>query len=746
MSNLLDDIIGSINSTIDYAKEQEANGNPNLAEDVREFARNAAQEALGQKEQQDQPRNNYYYDYAPSASSYSAASQYEQQQGSPANFIVDNGSIMTPEEQLKAEQEELFNRKIEDSKLAPLVEKMSDFADNYNGSMEQLSNIEQEFNEEQEQRKQQSQSLQANFLDQIYDAPTPNADEMLRRFTDENGNVRTNPLDWNIFGFTSQNKTPEAARKLYDWHFNDEDKNPESNIETIDRGEVVDKNAIDDGRSASSREALFMTGEQYLKYRNDFGLPGRDVDKIDPNKIYSKQDEQDQYGFIPYITSDESLSRFHDEAAPHALSNVFNHLANARRENTDFEVDFDGQKMSGKNLIQQGNLWWQRNVGKSQEAEAITDQSKIDENSVPYTYVLTDSAGNEVVAKSPLVNAYMDEEGHPIMVFEDGDVWTFDDQEDVDRSLGERPSQEGDYTAYWKNLEPLKLDDGTIIRADKAEELLNNNNWENYADYGPNNFNKPYIEDPFAEGAFLPWITDVALGSVPYFFKPTAAAQGLGNAAASYTGFNPGYQDYLNGTYSMLSDAPTREQQVSATLGSLAMPITEHLWGNIGSNFISKPLMKALKVNEADINPLIRFGLGSVGEGLEEIPGNIVEPLQQGSGLSGWYANDMYLDENGNLTTEDTGRKAYDSQGHAIKNTDTDIVSRFRNFGEDIPLAFIGGATLGGTLGAPAIKGYYNEYAPRKQERAEFGDNLIRELNPELRVGLTDEEREYYNR
>lgn len=581
--------------------------------------------------------------------------------------------------------------------------------------------------------------------------------EIDRRFTDGNGNFEFNPLNWNVLGFTSQTITPDAARNLYDYNFDREDRI--AGPQKIDRrGDVVGDDAIDDGASPSSREALFMTGDQYIKYRDKFGLPGRDVDDINPNEIYSKQDEQEQYGFIPYITSEESLNRFHDNAAPHAVSNLFNRLSNFRRENTDFDVNYDGKKINGHDLIRQGNLWWQRNADKAKNAEIITDRSKATENSVPYTYVLTDANNDKIVAKSALKKAYIDEQNRPVMQFEDGDVWTFDDMDDYRRSLGEQVAGDGEYAAYWKDIEPLVLDDGTVLRADKAEKLLSNNNYEKYADYGNFNFSRPSVEDPFqdnkgnfnlnpAENNFVPWITDVALGSVPYFFKPTAAAQGMGNAMASSTGFQPGYQNFLDGTYSMLSDEPTREEQVSATLGSLAMPVTEHLWGNIGSSMIGKPLMRAIGKNEEDISPLVRYGLGTVGEGLEEIPGNIVEEFQGGSGLSGWYADDMYRDPEGNLTTEDTGVKAYDSQGTPIKNRDTDLVSRARNYVEDIPLAFIGGATLGGTLGAPAIAQYRREYNPRKREREEFGDVLERpDFDSNLIVDLTDDERDYYNR
>lgn len=734
---------------------------------------------------------------APSSANVSMdtlGSNFESSQ-QPKSVVVDDTKLSPIEQLMQSVQ---GNNNVLDRALSPAIqqlqEKAQEFNDTYQGSTRQLQDLERDFQEEQQRKLDQARAAAENQLYAQYamtgsnpyddplfqqnlesirtmdDVPFTQA-EVTRRFTDGNGNFEFNPLNWNLLGFTSQNQTPDAARALYDFHFNQEDNNlregdplarvaaAQQRRRAVDNaGEVLDPYAIDNGVDPRSRESLFMTGEQYIKYRDEFGLPGRDVKDIDPNEIYSKQDEQDRFGFIPYITSEESLNKFHDDAAPHAVANLFNHLANARRENTDFDVNFNDMRISGHDLIRQGNLWWQRNAGKINDAEVITDPSKVTEDSVPYTYVLTDANGDKIVAKSALVNSYIDEQNRPVMQFEDGDIWTFDDMDDYQRSLGEKVTGDGEYAAYWKNIEPLVLDDGTRLRADQAEQLLSNSNYQNYADYGDFNFNQPFIDDPFkdrqgnfnlnpAENSFLPWITDVALGSVPYFFKPTAAAQGIGNAAASYTGFQPGYQDFLNGTYSLLSDNPTREEQISATLGSLALPVTEHLWGNIGSNMIGKPLMRAIGKNEADIAPLLRYGMGAVGEGLEEVPGNVVEEFQGGSGLSGWYADDMYRDADGNLTTENTGTRAYDSQGNVIKNTNTDLVGRLRNFGEDIPLAFIGGMTMGSTLGAPAIKSYYDEYTPRKREREEFGNNLERpDFDTNLVVDLTDEERDYYNR
>lgn len=585
-----------------------------------------------------------------------------------------------------------------------------------------------------------------------------NMDTVPTVYSDIKRRLDTAPFEWNLLGFTSQQKTPEPARNLYDAMFMQEDQaqGPKLPAFNLQNG-VVRQSDIDDGSSPDSRESLMMTGEQYIKYRDKLGLPGRDVNEIDPDEIYNKQDEQDNYGFIPYLTSNESVDRFHDASVPHAVSNIFNNLADARRTNTDFDVSYDGKTMSGHDLIRQGKLWQKRNAGTGADAELFTDESMVTEDSVPYTYALTDSNGDTITAKSALVNSFIDEQDRPVMQFEDGDVWTFDDMDDYNRSLSIRPSREDDFTMGWKNLEPLVLDDGTKLRADQAEELLSDSNYQNYADYGPANWSNPYIEDPFQdrsgnfnlnpmENSFLPWITDVALGSLPYFFMPTAGAQGTANALAADTGFQPGRQDFLDGTYSMLSDDPTEAQRNAAVIGSALTPITEQLWGPLGGK-IGKGIGRAFGRAEKVESPLVRYGKGIIGEGMEEIPGNLTEELMAGNDPSRYFANQLYRDAEGNLTTENTGTVAYDSQGTPIVDTDTDVISRLRNFASDIPLSFIGGATLGAGLGAARIPQYRSEYAPIREEREEFGNNMvIPDYDGNLAVKLTDEERDFYNR
>lgn len=577
--------------------------------------------------------------------------------------------------------------------------------------------------------------------------------QMDLRFRDANtGNVR-NPLDWNFLGFTAQQKVPESAKNIYDYYFAQEDQalrnDPQAWAESArqrrsrieNSGGVVGLEDIDDG-TPEGREALYMTGEQYIKYREQYGLPGRDVKDINPKELYNKQHEQDEYGFIPYITSDESLDKFHNEASAQFVNDKFNDLANARRYMTDYDINYDGNKYSGKDFMKNLSNWSAQVENQWQDPNRMTrDESQTNEYSIPYAAEITFSDGStEKVYGEPY--GYIDEDDTLVWLMPDGVEYRFTDEEDFKNSVSYVPAEDTDFVYAWQNIDPLELDDGQKIRADKVNYLMQQNaetgqkNLEQYTDYGT--WGKPYISNPIEEGNWLPWFVDMALGSAPLFYGPTGGMQAAGNAMANNTGFDAGYDDYMNRTYSMLSENPTEEQRNTAVLGSAMLPLTEHIWGNLGNAAFKGPLMKlATKSGKeaADIAPMLRWGIDAAQEGLEEVPGNIVEEFQR-NGITDFYADDL-LDEYGN--------PVLDTQGRTMK-APTSFVGRAHNFVEDIPLALLGGTTLGGTLGLANIPGYRNEYNTRAAERALYGDNLVKpSFDSSVAVDIPQEERDRYN-
>lgn len=663
-----------------------------------------------------------------------------------------------------------------------------------NPSVDRFTEAQNAFNEDQQARKQREEAYNKAFIDPIiqsgYAAPMLPFDEFERRFADGNGNIKTNPLDWNLLGFTSQRRSDDATRDLYESGFQAENelmKNDSSwaderrgswgqwsegqrsqaapaainlawgsmgfdpnndplyqqqiaSTAEIPMQSVVGNDAIDDGVHPEARESIYMTGRRYLDYVNNYGIPGRPAEEIDPDAIYSKQDEMENYGFVPYLVSNEGMDRFHDNASMNAVNNVFNDFADLRRNNTSYSFNYDGNTYDGKDFVSKYPAWSKRIID-SQE-KAFTDPSMVTEDSVPLTWVMRDDVTGEVVyAPSPDGEPTTDPEtGQPMIDFHTGnpdDNWYFRDYDDMNRSIGYEFAGNG--PAYgWRNLEPLILDNGQKIRADKAIDLYDNQN--QYANYGPLDIGRPAVNNPIEEGGWLPWIVDMALGSAPLFYAPTAGAQAIGNAYNNFQGFRPGSQSSDN-EYRLLSEDPTRLQQLVSSSGSAALPATERLWG-IGRDATrsAMPFLDYFKRQYPNIaeHPLAILAENAIGEGIEEIPGNLVEEMQNtGSLIAGdYFANPLYyyLDDNGNkvYTTlesnpnnpEEKYRPAFDAAGKRLRDQNTSLVDRNGNFWEEAPLSMLGGSILGGTLGIHEAAGEVPQYRERKAERDKYGYNI----------------------
>lgn len=603
---------------------------------------------------------------------------------------------------------------------------------------------------------------------------------------EKSGNPLKDIVDTNLFGFTAQEKTPDEYLDLYNHMFNEYDANgaPENKVERtwgneqttpdwlknlkvnkIDLSDptpsgyvedigpvidewwkkpVVDQYAIDNGESPESRESLWMTGEQYLRYR-ELGIPGRDLEYIDPGALYNKQREQELYGFVPYLVDDEAIDRYHDDASMTAWNDMYNSFTDLRRNNVgDYELNYEGDTYNGNDFVNRYGVW--ASTLYDDVPDPFYDKKQVTENSVPLTYVLTTSDGETVYPPtgSPGYEFITHDDGTIEMDFhtgDPGDNWYFDDAEDFQNSL--RFDWAGDeHPAYaWQDLKPLELGDGRTIRADKAMELFDN--MDDYADYGWFDWKKPVVADPIKEGGWLPWFVDMTLGSAPLFFTPAAYGQALGSAYQNWKGFRAGYQgDRDMGQYRLLSEDPTHEQQILTTAGSLALPKTERIWGNIGHKLLKGktpriPFAKTIQERHpgAFEHPLAVWGTGATGEALEEIPGNFVEELQNEGTVGGYFANPLYYyyDDSGEIhyTTEksdpETGKEyypAYDEQNRRLKDYDTSFGDRAVNFGKEIPLSMLGGGMLGGAIGIPEAIAARGPYKTRKAEREKFGYNI----------------------
>lgn len=548
----------------------------------------------------------------------------------------------------------------------------------------------------------------------------------------------TEPEDGYKIGFSTQNKTPQEAKAVYDYHFNMDDINGTNEALARDFDErtagyqnlVQDRDYIDEGQSAASRQSPYMTGKQYKRYI-EWGMGGRPVNEIVDDAIYSKQDEMDSYGFIPYIVDDKGLDNFHNTASMQAINNVYNDLANSRQALTDYTVTIDGIEHSGKDVDKNFGIWW-NNISDLLKDESVYVEQPISEYDVPVTvgyYTDPDTRENFRSLKADL-KIVQNEDGSVFVSDSDGIVGTgyYPSREAFDNSLEFKFADDGDFIASYAHVPPAKLDDGTLVRGDTVLKVYGN--LDDYATYDALGFNKPYVDNPFEDG-FVPWLYDMFTQSVPLFFNPTAAPQAAARFATNASGMKAGYDNYLTHTYSKISEDPSPDQAATNAIASLVMPLTERLWGPVGGRAISKAFNNIFRdsgkiattadgklarreyIRDPRLMPAgARHLWESLGEGAEEIPGNIVENLMSNA-PSDFYADPVYVDQNGNVVSEDTPHaiKKTDASGNIVYDENTPPLKRLLNYLADIPLSVLGGILMGGGIAAPSAMASSSENA-----------------------------------
>ena len=586
--------------------------------------------------------------------------------------------------------------------------------------------------------------------------------EYERRLTDMEGNAHTTPTQF--LGLTTQQLTPAEPRAVYEDLFSEWDesgyRNEDGLTSKFSNPELMDYGLIDDGYDPRSRQGYFMTGPQYIEYRKR-GLPGRPIEEIDPSEsaIYSKQSEAENYGFVPYLVDDKELSQYRQTAEQVFTSNVFDNLGQARRILSDYDIGYGGQEYSGKEF-EDSFLKWIRSEGQKKNGNVVMSDPS-DPNAIPKSMVMTDYNGERHVApNTPQI--IEQEDGSIAMIFggDPDDDWYFDDMDDLHKSIQFYDASDkanGGPVVAWEldGPDPLTLPDGRQIRADEAKHIYDAiSNPDAYQDvdfdFGFMGMGNPNVQYP--SDGFLPWVTDMALSSAPYFWLPSSLAMAAGDTGMSSMGFRRGH-NIQDDTYNLISEDPTLDQIAWPTAASAAMPLTERIWGSIGGMAAGgAPSQKiAGKVAEKVANrktgnmsyaeraayndrlkykmntPFARWLWGSSDEGLEELPGNAVEELQA-NGLADWNADDKVVinPATGEVVVDPvTGEPelVHDSQRHREK-VDTSLPKRALNYlikDGGAPLAYFGGLTLGAGIGPTRIPAYRYEmerrYNPWIQDR-----------------------------
>ncbi len=459
-----------------------------------------------------------------------------------------------------------------------------------------------------------------------------------------------------------------------------------------------------------------MTGDQYLRYR-EAGIPGRPIDEIDPDLTYSKLDERENFGFIPYMPDEGSKLKLLREDIETGPTRIMNALANARTNNTDYTIEYNGKKIeSGRDfdkkiadyINKQINPLF-RNEINIKDSREEAGPNAVGLKNIGYRITMQDGTSKEIRSRSMQILSqpeYIDDPDQTItVVFPDtGDVVEFEDEEDYLTnlsSLGVEPTENDSEAIAWINLPDLELEDGTRIPYNDAVNILNG---AGDRDYGWMNINKPAdkLDDFWRDGSIntnfnfedlVPKMVDIAAGSAPYWISKIAWPAAISNALASSHGIDSSTLE-SDGTARRLKDDIDDDSYTASIIGSTIMPLTEYGLGRIGgggTKWLMDKLMK-WKGNRAGY-PLLGHTLGTLGEGFEEVPANLVEDYRL-NGFDQLYANPL-LDEDGNEIVDDSG--------HVLRDEDTPFLDRWNNYWGDALEAFTGGALLGGAFGLPSL-------------------------------------------
>lgn len=238
----------------------------------------------------------------------------------------------------------------------------------------------------------------------------------------------------------------------------------------------------------------------------------------------------------------------------------------------------------------------------------------------------------------------------------------------------------------------------------------------------------------------LPGSIDMTLGSLPISFEqiawPYSITQALSKSASGLEA--NGYDSFTDSDVAMsgkidedtgkFTNTASDVDKIAAVTGNTLVPLTENIAGNVSG----RSLIPALS-GDIPMNPTMRqlgkaWLLGNLGEGIEEIPGNLFDELTSYADKAYGMPIDPDTGEplvvrktpfgplepvkkaNGSYKFVDkrTGEpetEKYDSMGHIYKDPNTSFADRAQNFlnGPDILNALAGGYSVGSWMSAPNL-------------------------------------------
>lgn len=247
-------------------------------------------------------------------------------------------------------------------------------------------------------------------------------------------------------------------------------------------------------------------------------------------------------------------------------------------------------------------------------------------------------------------------------------------------------------------------------------------------------------------GDLLPGAIDMTLGSLPIsvdkFAWPLSVTQALSKSMSGLeaNGYDPltdsdmyisGQIDKDTGEFTPTANDVSR---IAAMTGNALIPLTENIAGNVSGRSFIPALSGDIPMNSTLRQLGKAWFLGNLGEGIEEIPGNVFdeatmyadraygmpidpetgEPLmERGDPLLGFLPGPLVpvTDENGDykFVDEYTGEpitEMRDSMNHVYKDPNTSALDRFANFYTnyaDLANALSGGFSVGGVMSLPNV-------------------------------------------
>ena len=484
----------------------------------------------------------------------------------------------------------------------------------------------------------------------------------------------------------------------------------------------------------------YMLGSQYIKYR-DAGFGGRDY--IDPNKVYNKLDEMRDFNFIPYIEDKDQLQNWRGTQIFDDVTKLYNQFSNLRDRSFDATIKYGDSELSRRDyeneMIPYLNDVYKRLEAMEESDILLPGDPRVNDAcislekiwSIPLDdgEVFTISSASEPEVMENLDGTIdvwwpgTDTDGSPIRYYGwddyDKNIPTYTWATTTpDRAQGFFPVPTLDY---------VQTDGNNVsLTYNQIRDITEGNNVS--TDYGFLNMAKRSSDDRKglvdmfgsipSEGFgafsdFAPYMSDLLLGSAPYFSPYTAWPMSISNGVSSAQGLDARVYNSDDNTYTRLSDDMTGEKYLLNTMLSTASPLMERIAGNLGGSrsLLGSPIHRVLKQKGAPA--IARRAWDTGGEGIEEIIANTWEDLQ-GYGTSMWFA-DPVLDENGD--------PMYDDSGHIIRDPNTPAEKRIANAISAMPENFAAGTALGipfTALRAAQGDGYNNSESIARRELRRF--------------------------